>query len=411
MYASWKQIQLMAKLNPADSSLIADIDVWITNGRFYFLNDLQEEWMSFDWVVASGSNFVYSNLVRWLSQTADPVTAWTWLTWLAGNIWTLVQMHDQMADTKTSNTWTWTQTVPDIRFSWTTTSWLRVKSLTTAQRNALTAVNWDIVYDSTEWVHYQYIGGAWTTFATWSTPNASTTAAGKVELATDAEITAGTATWWTGASLVLTPEQQKKSISLKWAWTTFWDTDEIAVNVSWTDLRITWANLRESIPASTTAKGTVELATDAETITWTDTTRYISPNSARLALWAIEPWTTNTYLEANTERTSSSDTYTKVKEFLVKRSWNFTVNFDLKASLSATSIVNARIYKNWTAVWTERSSSSTSYASYAENFEVAFNDLIQLYYKSNTWTNALVRNFNMKYDLISWMTAWTVNTD
>ena len=39
--------------------------------------------------------------------------------------------------------------------------------------------------------------------------------AGKVEIATDAQITAGTATGETAAELVVTPVQQRKSISLK----------------------------------------------------------------------------------------------------------------------------------------------------------------------------------------------------
>lgn len=275
-FASWKQIQLKAKLNPADDSLTADIDVWVTNGRIYFLNDLQEEWMSFDWVAASGSNFVYSNLVRWLSQTADPATAWTWLTWLAGNIWTLVQMHDQMADTKTSNTWTWTQTVPDIRFSWTTTSGLRVKSLTTAQRNALTAANWDIVYDSTEWVHYQYIWGAWSTFATWSTPNASETVAGKVEFNTTAQSISANDTWETWALTVNHPSDIAKNIQSNTYvyWTDAWWDDTYVVSLTPTlTTYTTWQTLSFKPSTSNTWACTIDFwpwVKNIKLIDWTD---------------------------------------------------------------------------------------------------------------------------------------------
>ncbi len=97
-YASWKTIILKAKLNAADTSLTADIDVWVTSGRLYFVNDLQEEWVAFTGVAASGSNFVYSGLTRGLSQTADPITAGTGLTWIAGNSGALVAMHDQLWD-------------------------------------------------------------------------------------------------------------------------------------------------------------------------------------------------------------------------------------------------------------------------------------------------------------------------
>ena len=170
-------------------------------------------------------------------------------------------------------------------------------SYTTSWRDALTASNWMVIYNSTTWELNQYISWSWSAISAWSTqPNASLTVAGKVELSTDSEITAWTATWWTWASLVITPEQQKKSISLKWAWTTFWDTDEIVVNISWVDYRITWANLRESIAASTANKGTVEMATDAEVTTWTDETRYVNPkqikNNTNTVSYTGTFWTT-----------------------------------------------------------------------------------------------------------------------
>jgi len=90
--------------------------------------------------------------------------------------------------------------------------------------------------------------------------------AGKIEIATDAEVTAGTDTGGTGALMVSTPSQTKKSISLKAADTTFTDTDEVVVNRSGEDKRVTVANAREALAASTTAKGTVEMATDAEVL-------------------------------------------------------------------------------------------------------------------------------------------------
>lgn len=59
-----------------------------------------------------------------------------------------------------------------------------------------------VVYLTDEGVNYQYIGGAWTTYATGSVSNASTTVAGKVEIATAEERAAGTSTGGTGALLV-----------------------------------------------------------------------------------------------------------------------------------------------------------------------------------------------------------------
>ena len=128
-------------------------------------------------------------------------------------------------------------------------------------------------------------------------------------------------------------------------------------------------------------------------------------------VWAIEPWVTNTYLSADTERTSSIASMTKVKEFLVKRTGNFQINFDFKASVWGASTVNARIYVNGVAIWTNRTSSSTTYVTHTENIQVKFDDLVQLYYETVSWVNAIVRNFNMKYDLVPVANTWTVNTD
>jgi len=88
---------------------------------------------------------------------------------------------------------------------------LRVPNLTTAQRTALTAANGMIVYDTDLGVHYQYIGGAWSTFATGSVLNATNAAAGKVELSTQAEMDAGTQ-FGTSATIVPSPDQIQLTI-------------------------------------------------------------------------------------------------------------------------------------------------------------------------------------------------------
>jgi len=203
----WK-IVLTRKLNPWDTSLYADRDLWITTWRLYAVNDSTQEWFDFTSVTASGAEFIYWGLTRRLSQTADPVTWGTGLTWLAATQLINVAMHDQLVDKNQPITFNWSVTAPDVRFSWTSTSWLRIKSLTTTQRLALTPANWDIVYDSTLWENYQYIAWAWSAISAGSTqPNASETVAGKVEIATSAQMDAWIDTWETGALLVRTPSK------------------------------------------------------------------------------------------------------------------------------------------------------------------------------------------------------------
>jgi hypothetical protein len=273
-FVSGGRVQLAKKLNPWDATLVATTDLWITKGRIYFKNDSQEEWISFSGVAPSWADFAYTITLRSLSQTAIPATGTTGLTWLASTVGYNVAMHDQ---------------VPDLQEP---TQYLQVAKTyaSTAARDAALWGNGVATFNYTDvkvtatglFYNYNTTSGQWEVQGTWTaTPNASATVSWSVEIATNAEVTAWTDTWWTGALLVVLPSQIKKSISLKTAGTTFGDTDEIAVNISWEDKRITWANLRESIPASTTAKWTVELATNAEVITSTDATRYISPSQLR----------------------------------------------------------------------------------------------------------------------------------
>ena len=89
-----------------------------------------------------------------------------------------------------------------VDFSGASTT-LRIPNLTTVQRDALPSPsNGMVIYNTTDGEQQIYKGGAWTSVATGSTPNASTTVAGVVELATVAEQIAKTANGGSGAPLV-----------------------------------------------------------------------------------------------------------------------------------------------------------------------------------------------------------------
>lgn len=76
---------------------------------------------------------------------------------------------------------------------------------TTARDAYFTApVNGNTAYITSLWAWTDYIAGAWSTRATWSVVNADTTTAGKVEISTQAETEAKTATGWSWATLVPT---------------------------------------------------------------------------------------------------------------------------------------------------------------------------------------------------------------
>lgn len=199
------------------------------------------------------------------------------------NVWSEVIISDNYAYWDAILTAINSKLDNDADWSWsaaTDYAWMTAKSLTTAQRTALTWVNGMIVLDTDLGVLYQYIWGAWSTFATWTTSNASETVAGKIEIATVAEQGTATSTGWSWAVLVMANENLVKTTA--WAW----DENKVWVlNASWVydDLVST---------ASETTPWLVEKATDAEVITWTDTTRYISPSQTNkdtlVALRAID---------------------------------------------------------------------------------------------------------------------------
>lgn len=207
-YASWKTMRLTIKLTPSDTSMTGNLDVGTTSGRFYLSNNNQVEWISFSGKTANwDGTFTYTGLTRGLSQTADPITGGTGQTWLANQECILVAMHDQLVDKSQDTAFATNVSVGgDLTFPGTTTGGLVLKTLTTTQRNALTPVTGYKIYNSTTGTVQTYYGGTWNDEWNSTTPNASTTVAGKVEIATQAEVNAGTATGGTGASLAVTPD-------------------------------------------------------------------------------------------------------------------------------------------------------------------------------------------------------------
>lgn len=89
----------------------------------------------------------------------------------------------------------------------------------------------------------------------------------------------------------------------------------------------------------------------------------------------------------------TSTSYTKVKEIYIPRAGNLRVKFDMR--LSGTSTSKARIYKNGSAVGTERSTSSTSYTTYSEDITgLAAGDRLQIYVDTGaSGITTYIRNF------------------
>lgn len=218
-FATWKKWYLTQKLASSDASLRIDRDIWVSEGRLKLKDPNNRdttyvEWLSFATNTANGDGtYTLGTLVRWLSQTADPATAGTWKTFWAGTECVLVAMHDQLPDKASPSVVFAGDITADDILAWSlgftsTTKWgLRVNNLTTTQRDALVGVlNGTIIYNTTSWEFQIRQAWSWVTMSSGSTqPNASTTVAGKVEIATETEVNDQTDTWWTWATNVITP--------------------------------------------------------------------------------------------------------------------------------------------------------------------------------------------------------------
>ena len=157
-------------------------------------------------------------------------------------------------------------------------------SYTTTNRDLISASNGMMVYNTTTWELNQYIGWAWSAVSSWSTQSdASETVAGKVELPTDAEVTAKTATGGTGATLTPTNDQIGKSVALKVVNAELTETDHIVFDNGGTDNKMLISVFREELSANVATKWTSELATDLEFIAWTDETRYVNSKQVKEA--------------------------------------------------------------------------------------------------------------------------------
>lgn len=204
----------------------------------------------------------YSSANKTMTVSSITVNKWASVSSTAQthSVWSVVIISDNYQfweDIKTAinskldddQDWTWD--------SATTFWWMIAKTLTTAQRLALTPTNWMIVYDTTLWEIYQYIWGAWSSISAWSTqPNASTTVAWKVEVATQTEFDAWTATGWTWASLLATPDMINKLINTSTAKTSIVSADRVWIAdsaASWVNKYITYANFRTQLLTDNTA--------------------------------------------------------------------------------------------------------------------------------------------------------------
>jgi len=123
--------------------------------------------------------------------------------WGKGAIVELIQdqrLFDLKANVDRVNTF---GTGAALRGTSTTIPLFRLNSVTTTQKNAMSAGNGDVVYDSTIGANFQYVSGAWSQIGDTGTSNATTSAAGKVQLASTGSMVSRNVTGSSGAAEVV----------------------------------------------------------------------------------------------------------------------------------------------------------------------------------------------------------------
>lgn len=306
-------------------------------------------------------------------------------------------------------------------------------------------VNGNSAYLTSEGKRTDYVAGAWVDRATGSTPNASTTVAGKVEVATDAENTSWATTGWTGAILATSPAGMAKVIqsgSYLYAGASATGNDTYVVfmtpaltayttgmKVSFlTDVANTWActlNIDWLWAKSIKTQGWSDpsdgylpswkiitlqydwtnfvldrlfIASNADAHTWTDTSSAVNPLQLKKYFWpAPIAGTDITVATSTTEVTTTSLSYTKKYEWTIFRTGTFTVYFELKSAWGTSC--TGRIYKNWVAVWTEQFNNTASYVWFSEDFSFTEWDLVQLYIKNWSWSTSYAKNIKVTHNI------------
>lgn len=326
-----------------------------------------QNWTKYERVIANVSGWTMTLTTRWIKRdqalTTDSSLQLEWRPWTKCVVTIFANGTFNAA---WNNTISGNQTFTGkVWFSGTTNPWITVNNLTTAQRNALTATNGTIVYDTDIGQLYQYLGWAWYVVAAWGTqPNMDNTTAGKWQKSTQAHADSWTATWVTGSPNVITSDVFQQWITNRLA-------DQSTVNTGTDTVKIvTPATLRWN------------MASDAEVTAGSIQTKWMNPKQAKDNYWITLQVSNDVIKSGAGWNLNGVFSYTKVQEVTC----NFTWTYRIFATLAAfwwwnPWITYFKVYKNWIAYWTEHSYSSYSWSTTVSD-DLAFTawDKIQWYW-------------------------------
>lgn len=285
--------------------------------------------------------------------------------------------------------------------------------------NSITGLATPNAASSTSAANVDYVN----TSVTSGAPVASETSKGISELATQAEMTAGTATGSTGAPLVL---QSKYANSTSSAATIIPITKTNGkIDSSFIDSTVNY-NFSGQTLGGTTTIGTAAIATTTFSVIPTIPTT--APTTAGqvvaldsgaklpavdgsqltnlLAMGETVVSASDTLrISSDVELIGSNTTYEIHKEISTKVPGVVRVKFDLAKEAGSGATVYGRIYLNGSAVGTERSSTSETYTTYSEDITLprdTIQNLIQIYTKSSSDSvgqEARIKNFRIYFNI------------
>lgn len=288
-----------------------------------------------------------------------------------------------------------------------------VPNLTEVERLSLTPENGELVYDTTNWLLYQYSWWSWGTVDNGTpTPNASETVAGKVEIATSSEYESWYDIWDTWAYIMPKVSDIKESFLLASVPGAVWTTEYIA----WESL-IAWNSIfmeDQTNFASATSTGNIW------DVTW----------NTRRSIKQVWSWTASNSFKMSLKKVSSPSVDLKIRietDNAWSPSWTL-VDANATATVTAwsltTSLADTTITLAWSVTiqkWTVVHIVMLQWVYWSET--VNWTNYYQFWYTAEETTTRLYKSYNWttwwsqyKYDDFStidstyWDTAWWISS-
>ena len=236
----------------------------------------------------------------------------------------------------------------------------------------------------------------------------------------------------TGTGTTTDPTWSTPTVSIVWLTAeTTPTTSDLAIiydDSSSTNKKTTLANLTKWLsPATTSVKGTVEMATDAEASAGTDQIRYVNPKQVKdnwenffINRRLVDSDTLRVSSDEEVMATGPSGTWSTVKTYNIPKNILPNSSIRIKFDLSHTRDwhnFNYRysLYDNFNRMWAT-SSNITYWSSWStKTLNLPFNpwDIIRIELQRNHGEQEFIRNFRIYFDYqISWIDIlWTATNN